>query len=646
MSTVWLRPRTWIMALAIVSGGAAGAGFGCGSGSKGSTFGPDAGNAPDASADREAQDGPLSGLLSIAVDPPSASLVAGDAPTSQSFSAHGKFADGETRDITSLVAWSATPSTLLTTKGSSAKPAGALGGYGSMVASGGGTVGSADVRVTLVQKVFETGATPGSDSQFMGTANPALNPSVAYPLANALVPPNLQTMELQWTPAVGTTLFDWHFLGKTIDINLYTPCNAIGTTSGCGLVPDATTWASVTGTLAGDEPVTLTVAAVGATPGQVGTSAGQSLQFAATGVQGGLYYFNTRGIAMGGDGGASPPGIFRFDFGTSKGGPFFTQGDCAGCHALSLDGTKMLAAICTDALGCGRPLQLANVDVATATAVLPAMPVGDSDTEAWTPDNKYYVTTPSCGTISATAPNPCNDYSGGILDLIDAATNTLVGQVPAGPGALFPAFSNDGKRLVYARGNPYFGPLSMAASSLFTIDFTESPTPTWGTEKPLLTSAGENNYYPSFSPDGSWVLFARSQCATGDPQASCDTYDDPSARAVVISSSGGTAIDLAQANATGNLDNSWPKWSPFPGSYKSGGLMWLTISSVRDYGFRVTTDSSGGHVRQLWIVAFDPAKAKAGLDPSFAPVWLPFQDVASSNHIGQWTEKVVAPPPK
>jgi hypothetical protein len=40
-------------------------------------------------------------------------------------------------------------------------------------------------------------------------------------------------------------------------------------------------------------------------------------------------------------------------------------------------------------------------------------------------------------------------------------------------------------------------------------------------------------------------------------------------------------------------------------------------------------------------VGFDPAKAMAGQDPSFAPVWLSFQDPSSSNHTGQWTSTVV-----
>ena len=95
------------------------------------------------------------------------------------------------------------------------------------------------------------------------------------------------------------------------------------------------------------------------------------------------------------------PGIFRYDFDTAKVGPFFTQGQCAGCHALSNDGTKMLAPICTDERGCGRPMQLAIVDVATKAVITPPMPVGDSDTQTWSPDNKFYVTTPQCATISA-----------------------------------------------------------------------------------------------------------------------------------------------------------------------------------------------------------------------------------------------------
>lgn len=41
------------------------------------------------------------------------------------------------------------------------------------------------------------------------------------------------------------------------------------------------------------------------------------------------------------------------------------------------------------------------------------------------------------------------------------------------------------------------------------------------------------------------------------------------------------------------------------------------------------------------MVGVDPARAAAGNDPSFVAFWLPFQDLASGNHIAQWVEEIV-----
>ncbi|HEY8079345.1 MAG TPA: hypothetical protein VIF62_34680, partial [Labilithrix sp.] len=182
----------------------------------------------------------------------------------------------------------------------------------------------------------------------------------------------------------------------------------------------------------------------------------------------------------------------------------------------------------------------------------------------------------------------------------------------------------------------------------------------WGAEATLLaagTTDFENNYHPSFSPDDAWVVFSRSHCEAGDNAGStdingnvCDSYNDYTARTWVVSAAGGTPIELAKANGAGRNTVSWPKWSPFKTAYKGGTVYWITVASTRDYGFRAThthdaagNPITGGGVTQLWLVAFDPALAAAGKDPGFAPVWLPFQDVASSNHIGQWTTKIVGP---
>jgi WD40-like Beta Propeller Repeat len=635
-------PRLWSLVLSACLFAGAGFGFAaCGSSSPGG-----AGFSPDDAA--TAQDGApidaglFANLDTLTVSPPTADIVAGDAPTTATFTVQAKFKDGTTRDVTSLVTWQTTPQSMLVMQGATVSGTGASAGDGQVLAYIESVSGAAQVHVKLVENVLLNGAPPTAPQQLAGgTDDPTLAPKVVYPLDGALFPPNIGAPDVQFTPAAGTTIFDVAFSSPSLDVHLYTPCKAIGATAGCSLVPDAKTWGAIATTLRGADPATVTVRAAGATAGKVGTTK-LALQLAGTDVAGGLYYFNTKPQPLA-DGGAAPPGIYRYDFDNARHEPFFTRDNCAGCHALSKDGTKVLAPICTNARGCGRPLQLAVVDVATGHVDTPPFPVGDTDTLAWTPDNKYYVTTPSCVSVDPNPPNACvGGYSGGVLTLVDAATNAAVGNVPAGAGAMYPSFSNDGKRLVYARAGKYDGPLSIEASSLFAIDFT---APAWGAEKSLLASGGENNYHPSFSPDDAWVIFARSTCDAGAPVADCDSYDDPAARVTVLPAAGGAAIDLANANGQGKLTNSWPKWSPFKGKYKAGDILWLTFSSARDYGYR-TYDTNGQptHFRQLWVVAFDPARAAAGKDPSFAPVWLPFQDAATSNHIGQWTEKVVPGP--
>ena len=70
--------------------------------------------------------------------------------------------------------------------------------------------------------------------------------------------------------------------------------------------------------------------------------------------------------------------------------------------------------------------------------------------------------------------------------------------------------------------------------------------------------------------------------------------------------------------------------------YAGGKVMWLTFSSGRPYGLRTTLNQT----TQLWMVAFDPAKAFTATDPTFPAFWLPFQDLGSGNHIGQWSTEV------
>ena len=169
-----------------------------------------------------------------------------------------------------------------------------------------------------------------------------------------------------------------------------------------------------------------------------------------------------------------------------------------------------------------------------------------SNYQAFSPDGQYLVTTEAAG-----------------LTVRDGTAGTIFGNNPALTNANMPDFSPDGKTVVFARSAMWcpFGPctLSTTGASLFTAEFKGAAG--FGPARSLLASAGENNYYPSFSPDGRYVAFNR---------AGGDSYDAADARVMVVAAAGGTPIDLTSVN--GITGNSWPKWSPFLHRFGSGSI--------------------------------------------------------------------------
>ncbi|MDB4955322.1 MAG: tolB protein precursor, partial [Myxococcales bacterium] len=157
-------------------------------------------------------------------------------------------------------------------------------------------------------------------------------------------------------------------------------------------------------------------------------------------------------------------------------------------------------------------------------------------------------------------------------------------------------------------------------------------TQTFGPEHQLV-SDGNNNYYPSFSPDGQWILFNRA--------ASGDAYNNGNASLWVIKADGSApAVELASSNAALGLTNSWGRWAPFAQTIGTNGeqMYWVTVSSTRNFGVRLV----GAARPQIWMTPFFSDRATMGQDPSDASFRLPFQNIESNNHIAQWTEQVVA----
>jgi Tol biopolymer transport system component len=217
------------------------------------------------------------------------------------------------------------------------------------------------------------------------------------------------------------------------------------------------------------------------------------------------------------------------------------------------------------------------------------------------------------------------------INWLDLLTDTTL-TTPIVASGTMPDWSPDGTHMVYANpASPSIFPVpGVSSASLTTLHFNGTG---WDTPVTVVPFAGQNNYYPAYSPDGSWIVFNRSP---SNAESFSNAAPDPDAGTVpdgelwVVASGGGTAVRLSRASSPGAL--SWPKWAPVQQDYYGGKLMWLTFSSARAYGLRL----AAGAETQLWMMAFDPAKAAQGQDPSFPAFWLPFQSLTTGNHIAQW----------
>ena len=458
------------------------------------------------------------------------------------------------------------------------------------------------VRVIVI--VIGPGAMPDAPTKFGGSEDAGHAPSIAYPPAGALVPPNLNELEIHWLPNSGS-LFEVRFVGSALDLRIYTSCSVVG--SGCVLLPDESSWRWLA-QAARNDTVQLTVRSSLSGGAAVGTSAAQKLSFGNDDMKGGLYYWA-----------ASSGGLARYDFGLrgqkaeAYYGPLQAGALCVGCHALSRNGKRVAVGMNTPG-----PAAMRSLETATRTKLFEVGKLGigvGSNYQAWTYDGSYLITTETGG-----------------LTVRDGTTGAVKGPNPSVANANMPDISPDSKQVVFSRNitpqciGPLCETLSVQSATLYTVPFSSDQT--FGTPVILAKADGMSNYYPSFSPDGRFVVYNR---------ASGDSYDSTTARVMIIAANGsGSPIDLTSVNDL--VGNSWPKWSPFIHRFGSSTILWLTFSSRRAYGVRPTPAA------QLWMVPVDIAKLEAGQDSGYPPFRLPFQELNTGNHIAQWVETIERAP--
>lgn len=576
----------------------------------------DAGGPPvDDSAIDDSGGNSLAGLESITIDPADAKLeITGTSPVTKTYKALGKFKDGKTRDVTDRTEFSVEHSRVGIFLGAVFTSAVNWGGSTTITAkTASGVEGKTSLTVLLKRRFTATGVASTVEQSFGKAADDTATPvTLAYPPDGALVPPNLVDLEIQWTPGAAQDTFEVSFTNAGTDIRVFTKCTAIGKSSNCGYVPDAAVWKIVTLALKGDEGADVMVRGMGSDTSKAGKSNTRKLLVAEEDIKGGLYYWN-----------AMPGAIIRYDFGQTgqKAKLFYNAAQakaifCVGCHAMSLNGKRMAVGLDMPA-----PAPLQILDVASRTILAK----GAANFMAFDPEGDLIITS-----------------DGNSLVLRDAATLVAIPPTPLRASGTMADWSADGTKVVYAKpatalpipvGSPG---ISKGSLELMLYDATAKK---FSSSKVLVAQSGsENNYYPTFSPDNELIIFNRS---------SGESYDADDATLWALKSDGKSKpMELKNANGAGSGSNcnSWPKFSPFIQKYKGGKLLWVTFSSRRDYGLRLQAASGARGQAQLWMAAIDLAKDEMLTDPSYPAFWLPFQNIATGNHIAQWTKEVVKKP--
>jgi hypothetical protein len=506
---------------------------------------------------------------------------------------------------------------------------GGTGGNGGTGGGGSGGSGGGGNLPPATHDVVDPSLPPGVVGGFDGAGAGGGGTTLVYPNPGTIVPHDLAPIDVQWN---GTSpVYRVTFAADNGN-------KLRGYVKSADWIPPASEWSWLE-SVAGGHQIALSVDGAtidgnGVPQGPLASSAAQALGIAHDDATGALFYFATTGDQVSGDG-----TLERLELGAQKPDKYLNKtndgnGQCVGCHSLSRDGTRVAFTFLNLAgAGSGTTMSLGSVD-ATNPTMQQAPANTTAATSSFSPDGKQMVTA----------------YNGK-LSIRDGVTGALVSDLTTTGTAMFPDWSPDGTTIVFTRaatactpgGLANFGQASIYAYGGSLVTVTNSGG-TWGNEKVLLQAAsGENNYYPSFSPDGKWIAFTKASTATKSSwsvaNSACTgqdgsglSYDNPSATVWLMPAAGGAATQLTAANGAAMKTNSWPKWGP----KADGDYLWLSFSSTREYG-NVLTGPAAHH--QIWITAI-PRMGGSGGDVSSPAVWFPFQDTATKNHIGVWSVKV------
>lgn len=544
---------------------------------------------------------PVSGLLSISVTPPSATLNVDNvgAPQTQAYQAIGHFDGKPDSDVTNLINWRIDNTAIGNIgRGGVFTTSNQAGGQGVITAYSGDISATAQILINF-QPVIKSSTAPADAATKLpatatGTVMAPNSPTILYPSGNTMFPRNIFKVRFEWTAGTGNNLYRLEFKSAQLTMSVYTTAT--------NWTPDQTQWGYIASSNAGSKATWTVYATNTATPNNVYRSSAIDLNFSKSPVDGAIYYWST-----------TVAGVRRATVSDAAPVDFLTPaqiGKCVACHTVSRNGARVGADIGGNTLGVYNVKDRSVViDPAAGIAM------------AWTtfsPDNSRIVTA-----------------SKGVLTLRSGDTGAVINTLPLAPKfGTMPDWSPDGRLVAFAYStvNKDRG---IAGSAIATMEYSNG---TWTNLKTIVPSTGnaDSKYYPSFSPDSKWIAYVSAAGGNSD--------NNDAAKLFIVAADGGTPVELAQVNrivnnadlgATAPLADTMPTWAPT----KPGETMFVAFTSARAYA----TVYASGKYKQMWVAGVDPNKLP-GQDPSFPAFRLPFQGDTENSHRPFWAEDVLAPP--
>ncbi|HEY1695202.1 MAG TPA: hypothetical protein VGG39_23705 [Polyangiaceae bacterium] len=472
---------------------------------------------------------------------------------------------------------------------------------------------SATAKLTVqIQNVVVGAGVPPQAVTALGGAGLPVDPSVTsllYPYDQTIFPLGLGSPIVMWNAPNANDVYRLHYEEQN-----YTYDGYFLVAQPAQINADQTSWDRLTASNGGD-PLKAQLSRWDATTQTAYASASESWKIAPSSLQGAIYYWTVSGTGH----------MSRIYPGTGSTPEILNGGTCMGCHAVSADGTTLVASVENEG----------STDSTDARAWvsydLPGVTVRE---EPHLFGGNVAVTPNGKNTVFGTVPMHLGDTTTGA-----EIPNSGIETFPLAPGMAtlaHPVFSPDGKHFAAVQSNNIWYEWTLGKMVLWDYDqaaqtFT-NPLPL--ADGSTFTAPEQAIAYPSFSPDSNWIAFHAADHAGGCHDA-CDATTVDTGALWMQSTTGSaptrlTTLTDSSPSAADHDVSFEPTFNPV----ERGGYFWVVFTSMRDWGNRVTGAANCGKKR-LWVAAIDATPGSS--DPSHPAFFIQGQEEDTMNMRGFWS---------